>query len=734
MKKGISRRKFLAGAGLTLAVVATPVGFRFFAGRKTDTLSEVFRPSVWVKITPDDRVTVLMGKSEMGQGIHTALPMIVADELDADWKHVHIERAPVREEYDDPEAQQGHVTYGSTSVRHLYGPLRKAGAAGREMLLEAAAQEWGVPVSECETSQSQVLHKRSGRAFSYGELSEAAAQLPVPENPRLKDKSEFKLMGTAVPRLDIPAKVNGQAQFGIDVFVPDMLYGVVARSPAYGGRLLSYDESAAMNVDGVRYVGEIERGIGVCADTLDAAWKGKEALNAKWDPGVRPDLSDELLESIFKESLDKEGASAHSDGDVEDALSQAHKRVQAEYFLPYLSHATMEPMTCTAHVQSDRCDVWLGTQGQTNTLQKTAQITGLDPEQIYIHTTYLGGGFGRRGWTEFVEEAVELSKATERPVKVIWKREEDIQCDSYRPGNSSRIVGGLDEQGRLIAWSHKIAAPSIIAELFRKIGGDSLLFRVIGFFRSVDTPAVEGLENLQYEIPNMSVDYVEVETPIPVIFWRSVGNSHNAFTVESFIDEMAYVAQKDPVEFRLQHLNHNPRAQRAVELVAEKSGWGKPLDSGRARGIASFYSFGSYVAQVAEVSVDETSGKIKVHRVVCAVDCGPTVNTDIIRAQMEGALTMGLSAALKEKVEFGDGGVQSANFFDYHLLRMSEAPDEIDVHIVDSDGEIGGIGEPGLPPIAPAVANAVFAATGARIRRLPMTPETVKTALRPDDA
>ena len=321
-----------------------------------------------------------MGKSEMGQGIHTALPMIVADELDADWNQVRIESAPVREEYDDPDAQQGHVTYGSTSVRHLYEPMRKAGAAGREMLLQAAAQKWDVPVSECETSQSQVLHKRSGRAFSYGELCEEAARLPIPENPRLKEKSEFKLMGTAVPRLDIPAKVNGQAQFGIDTFVPDMLYGVVARPPAYGAKVLSYDEPAAMKVEGVRYVGEIKRGIGICADTLDAAWKGKEALNVKWDKGVRPDLSDELLDSIFRESLDKEGASARSDGDVEDALSKAHKQVQAEYFLPYLSHATMEPMTCTAHVLPDRCDVWVGTQGQTNTLQKTAQITGLDPE------------------------------------------------------------------------------------------------------------------------------------------------------------------------------------------------------------------------------------------------------------------------------------------------------------------------------------------------------------------
>ncbi len=729
MKKTISRRHLLVGAGLTLAVAATPVGLRFFAGRKADTLSEALSPSIWVRITPDDGVTVLMGKSEMGQGIHTALPMIVADELDADWKHVRIESAPVREEYNDPEAQQGHATYGSTSVRHFYEPLRKAGAAGREMLLQAAAQKWDVPLSQCETSQSQVRHKPSGRVLSYGELCEAAARLPIPENPRLKEKGEFKLMGTPVPRLDIPAKVQGRAQFGIDTFVPGMLYGAVARPPAYGAKLVSYDEPAAMKVPGVRYVGEIERGIGVCADSLDAAWTGKEALNAQWDEGVQPELSNELLDSIFRESLDKEGASARNDGDVQSALSQAHKQVQAEYFLPYLSHATMEPMNCTAHVLPDRCDVWVPTQGQTNTLEKTAQITGLDPEQVYVHTTYLGGGFGRRGWTEFVEEAVELSKATGRPVKLIWKREEDMQCDSYRPGNSSRIVGALDEQGRLTAWSHKVAASPIIAEVMSRVFGDSLIFRVIDFFLRVDRPAVEGIENLQYEIPNVSVDYVQVDTPIPVIFWRSVGNSHNAFTVESFMDELAHAAQKDPVEFRLQHLKHNPRAHRVVEVVAEKSGWGKPLPAGRARGIASHHSFGTYVAQVAEVSVDEKTGRVKIHRVDCVVDCGPTVNTDIIQAQMEGALTMGLSAALKEQVEFAAGGVKSANFLDYPLLRMSEAPDEIRVHIVESDGEIGGVGEPGLPPIAPAVANAIFAATGARIRRLPMTPERIKAAI-----
>ena len=726
----ISRRTFLTGAGLTLAVAATPIGLRFFEGPRPDAMAEGLSPSLWVKITPDNQVTVVMCKSEMGQGIHTALPMIVADELDADWNQIRIEKAPVREEYDDPDAQQGHVTYGSTSVRHFYAPLRKAGAAGREMLLEAAAQNWDVPVGECETSLGQVHHRGSGRVLSYGELCEAAGRLPIPENPRLKDKSEFTLLGKSVPRLDIPDKVNGRAQFGIDTFVPEMFYGVVAHPPAYGAKLISYDEAAAMKLSGVHYVGEIERGIGICADTLEAAWKGREALKIRWDKGVQPELNDELLDRIYRESLDRKGVSARDDGDVEGASSGAHTRVQAEYFLPYLAHATMEPMNCTVHLLPDRCDIWVGTQGQTNTLQKAAQMTGLDSKQIFVHTTYLGGGFGRRGWTEFVEEALELSMATGRAVKLIWTREEDMQCDSYRPASSSRIVGALDEHGQLVAWSHKIAASPIIAEVLSRVMNSTLLLGIIGFFNRVDTPAVEGIVDMQYDIPNVSVDYVRVDTPIPVIFWRSVGNSHNAFTVESFMDELAHAAGKDPVEFRLQHLKHNPRAHHVVEVVAEKSGWGTPVPEGRARGIASHHSFGSYVAQVAEVSVDEQTGRIKVHRVVCAVDCGPTVNNDTVRAQMEGALTMGLSAALKERVKVADGGVRSANFLDYPLLRMSEAPEVIDVHIVESDGEIGGAGEPGLPPVAPAVANAVFALTGTRIRRLPLTPETVKAALQ----
>jgi isoquinoline 1-oxidoreductase beta subunit len=718
MKSTLDRREFLSRAGLTLAIAATPSSFQVLALGQ-DTASEKFSPGPWLQITPDDRVTILLCKSEMGQGIHTAIPMIVADELEADWNQVETEMAPVTEEYADP-IMRGHNTYGSTSIRHLYEPLRKLGAAGREILVQAAAGKWKVAVGECEATQGKVQHKPSGRTFSYGELVEEASRLPVPENPRLKQKSEFKLMGTPVARRDIPAKVSGEAKFGIDTFVPGMLYGTLARPPAYGAKVNSYDKQAAMKVQGVRHVVEINRGIGVCADTLDAAWKGKEALNATWSEGVRPTLSTETEDKLLAESLDKPGRSARKDDGFEDAMAQSDQRIQAEYFLPYLSHAVMETQDCTAHIQADRCDVWTPTQTQSGVQQKAVQVSGLNPEQIHVHTTYLGGGYGRRGGTFVVEEALELSKGTGTPVKVIWTREEEMQYGAYRPGYACRVQASLGLTGQIAAWHHKVAGASVMAGLRGGAGGGP----------PIDPFAVRALsDQFQYQIPELSIEYVQVDTPVLVRTWRSPSGSHLGFTVESFIDELAHAANQDPVEFRLKHLNDVPRAQRVVELAADKAGWGSSLARGEARGVAYFFSDDTYVAEVAEVSVDRNSGVIQVHRVVCAVDCGPVVNPDTAVAQMEGALTMGLSAALKEKLEFADGGVKSENFFDYPMLRMSEAPNVV-VHFVESDAPIGGAGEPSLPPIAPAVANAVFAATGARIRQLPMTPSRVLEALK----
>ena len=720
MRTNMTRREFLRLAGLTLAISLTPSGYRMLSAEEV-AKDKSFNPNVWLQITPDNMVTIVVNKSEMGQGVYTSLPMIVADELEADWKRVKIKVAPAGDKYIDPVWGM-QATGGSTSVRHMFEPLRKAGAAAREMLVSAASKKWGVPVSECEASQGSVIHKKSNRKQTYGQLCEDASQLIVPQNPTLKKEGHFRIIGKPFDRLDVIEKVNGSAVFGIDVFVPNMLYASIERPPAYGAQALSYDMEAALKIAGVHYVIDVQspsygyRGKAVCAESIEKAWKGRTALKVKWDKGSHPELNNESLQKMLIGHLKKDGVVARSDGDTKLALNKAFRKVEATYVLPFLYHATMEPMNCTAHVTADKCEIWVPTQNQTGVLKAAEKITGLKPDQIYVHTTYLGGGFGRRFETDVVEEAIQLSKATGRPIKLIWSREEDVKNDLYRPANCCKIEGGIDDKGRLVAWSHKVVVPSIFSRVFPQM-----------MKNGIDPAAVEGIENMEYEIPNVYVEYVRLDTPVPVGFWRSVGSTHNAFTVECFIDELSHAAKKDSLEFRLNHLKNHKRAYKVLEVAAEKAGWRMPLKKGQGRGIAQHLSFGSYVAQVAEVSVDEKTGTIKVHRVVCAVDCGDVINPAIITAQMEGGITMGLSAALKEGIELESGGVASSNFHNYELLRMHEAPD-IEVHIIRSKEKLGGIGEPGVPPIAPAVANAVFNATGIRLRRLPMKPETVKGA------
>jgi isoquinoline 1-oxidoreductase beta subunit len=721
MSTNLTRREFLRLAGLTIAVSLTPSGYRILSAEEIskDTL---FNPNVWLQITPDNIVNIIVNKSEMGQGVYTSLPMIVADELEADWNRVRIKSAPAGDKYIDPVWGM-QATGGSTSIRHMFEPLRKAGAAAREMLISAASKKWRVPASECEASQGNVIHKKSNRKQTYGQLCEDASKLPVPQNPSLKKEGHFRIIGKPFDRLDVIEKVNGSAIFGIDVFVPDMLYASIERPQAYGAQALSYDKEAALKIPGVHYVIDVQsssygyRGKAVCAESIEGAWKGRTALNVKWDKGSNPELNNESLQKMLAEHLKKDGVVARNDGDVKLALNKASKKVEATYVLPFLYHATMEPMNCTAYVTADKCEIWVPTQNQTGVLKVAEKITGLKPDQIHVNTTYLGGGFGRRFETDVVEEALQLSKATGRPIKLIWSREEDVENDLYRPANCCKIEGGIDGRNRLIAWSHKVVVPSIFSRVFPQM-----------MKNGIDPAAVEGIENMEYEIPNVYVEYVRLDTPVPVGFWRSVGSTHNAFTVECFIDELAHASKKDPLELRLNHLKNHKRAYKVLEVAAEKAGWKRPLKKGQGRGIAQHLSFGSYVAQVAEVSVDEKKGTIKVHRVVCAVDCGDVINPAIITAQMEGGITMGLSAALKEGIELQNGGVASSNFHNYELLRMHEAP-EIEVHIIRSKEKLGGIGEPGVPPIAPAVANAVFNATGIRLRRLPMKPETVKEAM-----
>ncbi len=717
MKTDITRRQFLkmTGTGLAIAVASTATGYRLLSAAEME--NGTFRPSVWIEVLPDNIVVVTVNKSEMGQGVYTSLPMIVADELDADWKNVRMESAPAAAAYNDP-VRNVQFTGGSSSIRDMYEPLRKAGAAAREMLLLAAAREWKVPVKECAVDLGKVRHLKTKRTLTYGKLAKEAAKLEVPQNPVLKTEKQFRYIGKELPRLDMHDKANGLARFGIDSFVPGMLYAAIARPPAYEAGLASSNKEAASSTPGVQAVVPIQSGMAVCADTIDAAWKGRDALKANWQNPKYPALSNESLEKDFLAGLNSNGVVARNDGDVKSALDSAAQKVEAVYSLPFLAHATMEPMNCTVDVRKDGCDIWVPTQNQTGVHMMAAELTGLKPEQIHVHTTFLGGGYGRRFERDFVEEALLLSISTGKPIKLVWKREEDITNDFYRPMNVSRIRGAVDAQGRPTAWSHKIVCPSIFARVFPQTMKDG-----------IDNAAVEGVRNLEYEIPNVAVEYVRMDTPVPVGFWRSVGSSHNGFTVESFVDELAHAAKKDPLDLRLGLLKKHPRANKVLEVAAQKAGWGKPPARGQARGIACCLSFGSYVAEVADVSVDKKSGAIRVHRVTCAVDCGSTVNPAIVSAQMMGGIIMGLSAALKEKIEIADGGIKSRNFADYELLRMNEAPD-IDVHIVKSGDKLGGIGEPGVPPVAPAVANAVFAATGARIRQLPMNPETVLAAMK----
>ena len=729
MKSSISRRDFLKGtlatAGLTIAAFISPFGYKLLNAEEAK--KGTFSPNAWFEVTPDNLVTITIPNSEMGQGVRTSLSMLVADELEAAWSQIRVKQAPAADAFKNPFIYKSQITVGSASVRGFYEPLRKAGAAGRTMLVKAAAQTWKVPEGECEASQGVVTHKKSGRKLAYGKLCQAASKIPVPQEPVLKSESQFRYIGKAMPRLDIPEKVAGTGVYGLDVQVPNMLYGVMARPPAYGAKPATFDQKAAEAVKGVKAVIPTPFGIAVCAESLYAGWKGRDALKVKWEKGVQPDLNNASAEKQYMEDLNKQGAIAGNTGDAKKALGEASKTFAATYFVPYVAHTTMEPMNCTAYVKKDRCDVWAPTQGQTDAQGVASKVSGLPPEKVHIHTTLLGCGLGRRAAPDFVVEAVIASKASGRPVKMVWTREEDIKNDFYRAATCQRIEAGFDGQGRLTAWSHKVVTSSLLKAIEPKAIINGVDFMAL--WGLADFPGSPDNNRIMYEIPNLYIEYVMSDLPIPVAPWRSVQNGPNAFVIECFVDELAHAAGKDPLEFRLQLLKNTMRPRRALETVAEKAGWGKYLPKGKGRGIAQATSFGSSVAQVAEISVNEANGAIKVDRIVVAVDCGQAVSPETLAAQIQGGVIMGISTALKEQVKFANGGPQSANFNDYKLIKMSEVP-EIEVHIVKSTEPIGGIGEPGVPPAAPAVANAFFNATGVRIRRLPLDPSTVREAIQ----
>lgn len=722
----ISRRSFLKLTGFTLAVSVTPLGYEILnASEKKDPIP--FTPNVWVQITSDNRVTLTIGNSEMGQGALTAQAMILADELEADWKLVKIQQGPAADALRNP-VLGAQITVASASVRGFYEPLRKAGAAARAMLVKAAAETWNVPETECQAVLGKVKHEKSKRSLTYGQLCEKAAKLEVPKDPPLKKEEEFRYMGKPMPRFDVPDKVNGKAIYGLDVSMRDLLYAVIARPPAYGAKVISFDPKGAEQVKGVVRVMQIPQGIAVCATSTEAALKGREALQVQWDKGSHPDLENAFIEKWMMEDLDRPGAKVHEVGDVKKALSEAARRVEATYYIPCVAHVTMEPMNTTAYVQDDRCDIWSPTQNQSGCKSAAAGITKLPPEKIHVHTTFLGCGLGRRAFGDFVAEAVTISKELKKPVKVVWTREDDIKYDRFRAPMTHRIQGALDSQGQVIGWSHKTASISILRPVNpAAVRGGIDYYNLWGLWNVADSPHWN--DRFQYEVPNFYIEFVMTDLPIPCWPWRSVQNAPNAFAIESFLDELAHAAGKDPVEFRLQLLKNNKRASRVLQTVAEKAGWGKPIPKGQGRGIAQHACFGTWIAKVVDLSVDKNTGKIKVHRVVAAVDCGPVVNPGPLVEQIEGGIIIALSTALKEEVRFANGGVASANVDDYPILRMSEVP-EIEVHIVKSTDRIGGIGELGVTAVAPAVANAFFNATGVRIRRIPLTPNVVLEALK----
>jgi isoquinoline 1-oxidoreductase beta subunit len=695
----LGRRDFIktgaiAGAGLF-------IGFRLTDARGApDAIAAAadFAPNAYLKIGTDGVVTLFADHVELGQGVMTSLPMIVAEELDADWSAVKIERMPA-----DPSAWPRTImTVGSQSVRGSWQPLRRAGAAAREMLVSAAADKWHVDRSALRTEKGFVVHPATGRRASYGELAPAAAALTPPASPTLKDPKDYRIVGSRQPRVDVPSKVNGTATFGIDVRIPGMLIATVVRPPVFGSTVKGFNPAAAKAVDGVKDVVTFENGVAVLATDTWAALKGRRALQVEWTESQHASLSQAEIRRSFTELAGKPGAVARNVGDVEGALRSAANPLSVDYELPFAAHATMEPMNCTAHVRADGADVWAPTQAPTNFQRTAAQIAGLNQKDVRLHVTMVGGGFGRRSRTDVLEDAVRLSKLAGAPVKVMWTRDDDMQHDFYRPFGIHRMQGAVDADGWPVVWMHRIVTQAAL-------GGRGQA--------GVNGDAVGGAMDLPYAIPHLRVENTITESPVPVAPWRSVGHSQNGFATEGFLDELAALGKKDPVDVRRRLLASAPRYLGVLDLAVQKAGWGKPMPAGSGRGVAVHSMNGSYVAQVAEVSVD--AGAIRVNRVVCAVDCGIVINPDTVAAQIEGAIVYGLTCALKNEITIAGGRVEQSNFNDYPMLRMTESP-RVEVHIVTSTEAPGGIGEPGVPPIAAAVANAVFAATGKRLRKLPL--------------
>jgi isoquinoline 1-oxidoreductase beta subunit len=697
----LNRRAFIKsgaalGSGLVLAFKLPLAG-----AQKRD--AAVRNPRGFIQIAPDDRIKLLLPSVEMGQGSNTSLPMIILEELEGDWDRIDVHHAPVADIYKNPWIH-AQITVGSFSVRGWYDELRKVGAAAREMLVQAAAEEWGVPPGECTVSKSVIRHKHSGRSLSFGQVAARAADLPVPADPPLKPADQYTLIGTPAPRTDTPLKVNGSARYGIDVSVPGMLYATVKTCPVFGGKLKSFDDSAAKSMPGYHATVRLPDGVAVVADSYWHAKKALDKVRVEYNPGPVADLNSDKVSAALRGSFDAADAIvARDDGNATAAIKNSDTMIEAVYEVPYLAHACMEPMNCTADVTADRCEVWVSTQAPGRTRDAAARTAGLPHDKVRVHSQFLGGGFGRRGEVDFVVQAVTVSRTVGRPVKLLWSREEDIRHDFYRPAAAIRFRGGLDKSGRVIALDARVVTAS--APTSRRPGPPMYTL---------------GVYDTAYAIPNYHVTGLNKDLGVPFGFWRSVNHSHNPYMMEGFMDELAYKAGTDPYLFR-RSLLQGEKGRRhlgALDLAAHKAGWGKPLPSGHYLGIAATEAYGSWIANVAEVSVKDKV--ITLHKVVSAIDCGVAVNPDTINAQLEGGMVYGLTAALRGMIHVDNGAVRESNFHDYPVLKLNEMP-VVETYVLPSSEAPGGVGEPGAAPIAPALANAVFAATGQRLRTLPLS-------------
>jgi isoquinoline 1-oxidoreductase beta subunit len=714
VKTSVTRRQFVITSATAAGGLAISVAFpgladaASIAAQAWGADSAPNEVNAFLAIDPDGGILIRSPHQEMGQGAITALPMIVAEELECDWSKVKVEYASAARNLREKNVYGDMVTAGSRGVRTTWQMLLQAGASARVRLIAAAAQRWKVPESECEAATSKVVHKASGRSFDYGALAAEASKIKLDKEPAIRTPDQFKLIGKSLPRLDTPLKINGAAKFAIDTQIPGMVYAAIAACPVFGGKLKSVDDAPVKGRRGVQQVVKLDNAVAVIADRF---WRAKEALallKPEWETGEAGKTDSAQFAKLYRDTLDGPMVSARNDGNVEEAFGKGGKIVEAVYEAPHLAHATMEPLNATVQLQADKLDVWLGTQAPMGSIQQAAAASGLKPEQIEIHNCFLGGGFGRRSINDEMRQAILVAKQVGKPVKLVWTREEDMTQDRYRPQAAVRMKAALGPDGLPTAFDAKIAVGSIM----RSIGRSKVE-------NGIEAQAVEGFANIPYAIPSVRVGCKLKNTHVPVMFWRSVGSSQNAFFVESYVDELAQAAGRDPYKFRRALLAGKSDFLGVLDKIAEKSDWGKPLGQGRGRGIAIHECYGSIIGQVAEVTVSQ-KGEVRVDRVVAAVDCGHVVNPGIVEAQIQSGVIYGLSAALYGEITIKDGRVEQGNFDAYEVVRLADTP-KIEVYLALSGGKKwGGIGEPGTAATAPAVANAVFAATGQRVRSLPL--------------